>query len=204
MNHPSYETLIDYIEGRLPEIDQARTEDHLSSPCQQCNHKIARLRIVLETMAADRTISPSPEVLNRAIAVYRERSAGALRSPLRVLAELLFDSRLQLSPAAARGAAHTRQMLFAAQNVDIDLNITPEHKEHNLIGQILDREQADEHPSAFVTLQNEDGTLVRGMEVNSLGQFAFRQVPSGVYELVTDLGSQEIAITGLELGNTND
>jgi len=204
MNHPTYENLIDYIEGRLSEIDRAQTEDHLSSPCQQCSSTVARLRTVLEAMAADQMTSPSPDVLNRAIALFQEQSAPAARSPLRILAELLFDSRLQLSPAASRGAAHARQMLFATQKVDIDLNITPEHKEHNLAGQILDREQVDEYPSAFVTLQNEAGTLMRGVEVDPLGQFTFRNVPSGVYELVADLGSQEVAITGLELGNDND
>jgi hypothetical protein len=204
MNHPSYETLIDYVEGRLPGIDRTQTENHLSSPCQQCSNQIAQLRTVLEAMAADRTTSPSSDTLNRAIALYRDRSGVTSRSPLRVLAELLFDSRLQLSPAATRGAAHTRQMLFATPKVDIDLSITAEHKEHNLAGQILDREQADEPVSAFVILQDEAGTLVRDVQIDSLGQFIFKHVPSGVYELVADLGSQEIAITGLDLGNKND
>lgn len=201
MNHPTDETLINYIEGHLPESDRAQTESHLAGPCQQCAARLARIRVILESMASPGPVLPSSEVLGRAVAIFRERSAAASRSPLRVLAELLFDSRLQMSPAAARGAAHTRQLLFATEKVDIDLNISPEHKEHTLLGQILDRQQADAHPPAFVTLQNDSGTVVSGMEVDTLGQFTFRHVPSGVYDLVADLGDQEVAITALELGN---
>jgi hypothetical protein len=201
MNHPTYETLISHIENQLPDSDRARVEDHLSQPCQQCSDRIAQLRLVLGAAEADTTIAPSPNVLRRAMAAYRERLVAAQRPFLSVLAELLFDSHLQLSPMASRGAARTRQMLFATQQVDIDLNITPEHREHNLAGQILDREQADKYPAAFVSLQNETGTVQRSVEADSLGQFTFKQIPPGVYDLTIDLGSQEVAITGLEFSN---
>jgi hypothetical protein len=201
MNHPTYETLIDYLESRLPELDQARVAEHLSRPCRQCNNKIEQLHVVLETMAANETVFPPPGVLERAIAAYQERPPVTSGSLLQVLAELVFDSHLQLSPAALRGAAHTHQMLFATQQVDIDLNIMPDHREYNLVGQILDREQANEYLSAFVSLQSEAGTLISGMEVDTLGQFTFRHIPSGVYDLVIDLGGQEVSITGLEFGN---
>lgn len=201
MKHPTYETLISHIENQLPEGDRARIEEHLSQPCQQCDNEMAQLRLVLDAAGADTTIAPPPDVLRRAVAAFRERPVTVRRPVLSVLAELLFDSRLQLSPMASRGAARTRQMLFATQQLDIDLNITPEHREHNLAGQILDREQADEYPAAFVSLQNETGTVQRSMEADSLGQFTFKQIPPGVYDLVIDLGSQEVAITGLEFGN---
>lgn len=201
MSHPNYENLINYIEDQLPEAEQARIDDHLSRACQQCTNKIAQLRMVLAAVAEDTTVAPPPDILHRAIAAYQDRPATEHRPLLRVLAELLFDSRLQLAPMAVRGAANTRQMLFATQQVDIDLNITPEHREHNLVGQILDREQADECLGAFVSLQNESGTLQRSMEADSLGQFMFKQIPPGVYDLVIDLGSQEVAIIGLEFGN---
>jgi hypothetical protein len=201
MNHPTYETLISHIENQLPDDARAKIEDHLSQPCPQCNDTIGHLRLVLDAVEADTTAAPPPDVLRRAIATYRERSAVVHRPFLSVLAELLFDSRLQLSPMASRGVARTRQMLFATQQVDIDLNITPEHREHNLVGQILDRERADEYPAAFVSLENDIGTVQRSMEADSLGQFTFKQIPAGIYELVIDLGNQEVAITGLEFGN---
>jgi hypothetical protein len=39
------------------------------------------------------------------------------------------------------------------------------------------------------------------VETDSFGQFAFRQVPSGIYDLVFDLGAQEVSINSLELSN---
>lgn len=202
MIHPSYETLISFIEDQLSESELAKVEKHLSRPCQECSNKIAQLRVVFEAVGEDRTIAPPPAVLSRAVATFKKQpSPSSPRPLLRVLAELLFDSRLQLSPMGSRGAARTRQMLFTTQQVDIDLNITPEHRDNNLVGQILDREQTDEPSVAFVSLQNETGTLLRSIEADSLGQFTFRQIPSGIYDLVIDLGSQEVAVTGLEFGN---
>jgi hypothetical protein len=201
MNHPTYETLISHIENQLPDSDRAKVEEHLSHPCQKCNDKITHLRLVLDAVAADITIAPPVSVLQRAISAYPERQVAAQRPFLSVLAELLFDSRLQLSPMASRGAARTRQMLFATQQVDIDLNITPEHSDYSVVGQILEREQTDAYPEAFVSLQNETGSVQRSIEADSLGQFTFRQIPSGVYDLMIDLGNQEVAITGLNLDN---
>lgn len=201
MIHPNYETLIKYVEDQLSMSDLTRTEEHLSHPCQECNNKVTQLRIVLEAVKKNKTVAPPSDVLNRAVAAFRDRPATAHRPLLRVLAELLFDSRLQLSPMGSRGAARTRQMLFTTQHVDIDLSITPEHRDHNLLGQILDREQVDAPSGAFVSLQNEIGTLLRSIETDPLGQFTFKQIPPGVYDLVIDLGSQEVAITGLEFSN---
>ncbi|HAE58653.1 MAG TPA: hypothetical protein DCG54_03860 [Anaerolineae bacterium] len=92
-------------------------------------------------------------------------------------------------------------MLYTAQHVDIDLKITPEHGEHSLVGQVLADEKTDDLSTAFVTLQNKTGGMLQGVETDSFGQFAFRQVPSGIYDLVFDLGAQEVSINSLELSN---
>jgi len=203
MVHPSYEILTSYIENKLSKAEREKVEEHLAHSCQQCNAKIAQLRVVLDSVKEDRTVAPPPDVLRRAIASYRERPATPSRSLMQVLAELLFDSQLQLSPMASRGTARTRQMLFTTQQVDIDLHITPEHRDHNVTGQILGRDKDDEkeYSTAFVSLQSDSGSMMKGTEADSLGQFTFKQIPPGVYDLVIDLGNQEVAIAGLELIN---
>jgi hypothetical protein len=120
---------------------------------------------------------------------------------MRIIAALSFDSRLQLSPAATRGATRVRQMLFTTDQVDIDLQVTPGRADNDLIGQMLSSERAGEAAPAFVSLQSRTGELVRATETDARGQFAFRQVPFGVYDLVFDLENQEVAVTGLELQN---
>jgi len=202
MSHPSYEILINYLENQLPEAERSQVEKHLAQPCQTCNTKIARLRQVLAVTARDQTVAPPAEVLQRAMATYKQRAKPAQAPHLRVLAALQFDSRLQLSPAAFRGVARARQLLFSAQQVDIDLQLTPEHGEHNLAGQILGpKQEAQGQSLAFVSLQNKTGKMLKGTETDAHGQFAFKQILTGIYDLVFDLGSQEIAIIDLELGN---
>ncbi len=203
MAHPNYKTLLNYIENRLPQTDQAKIEEHLAHPCQQCIEKIDRLRVVLEVTRRSRTIAPPTQVLERAIDIYQKRPVTRSQPLLRVLAKLQFDSSLRPSFMPTRGGvARTRQMLFATQQVDIDLQITPERGDHNLVGQILGTQPAEKERSpAFVSLQDQTGELMEGFETDTLGQFTFKGIPAGTYDLVFDLGNQEVVITGLEFSN---
>jgi len=202
MPHLTYTSLLGYIGNELPAAARTKIEDHLfSDSCQQCAGKLTRLQKVLKVVTEDRSVAPPASVLVKAFDVYEKRPILA-RQPLKqVLAILSFDSRLQFSPMAARGVVHTRQMLFTADDVDIDLQMTPEDGDHNVTGQVLGSEQAHQSPQAFVSLQNEAGAIVEGTQTDSHGQFTFRQVPPGVYHLVFDLDSQQVSISRLELIN---
>jgi anti-sigma factor RsiW len=197
MEHPDFDTLVQYAGGLLPEAARAEFEAHLAQPCAACTRKLAELRAVLATAAADRTLPPPAAVLQQAVAAFDRRPAP--QPLLRVLATLAFDSRSQLSLAAVRGTPARRQMLFTTQQVDIDLQISPERDQHRLVGQILGSESAGETAAAFVSLNNPSGEALQGTETDAHGQFSFPQVPVGVYDLVFDLAGQEIAITSLEI-----
>jgi hypothetical protein len=200
MPHFTYETLLNYLENGLPADERKKVEEHLAGPCQQCGWRLARLQAVLHSVSGDRTAAPPEDVLKHAVDVARQ--ARPLAKPwMRVVAALNFDSRLQLSSAATRGATRTRQMLFTTEQVDIDLQIKPGHGDTDLLGQMLSAGHPDEVLPAFVSLQNNIGTVLRATETDAFGQFAFRQIPSGRYDLVFDLGTQEVAITGLEFEN---
>ena len=201
MYHPTYETLINYLENRLSEADRTKLEKHLAQPCQKCSAKINRLRSVLAVTIEDQTIAPPSSVLNRAIAVYQNQVSSPRQPHLRALAALQFDSRVQLSTAAFRGVTRVRQLLFTAQQVDIDLQLTPEQGDYNLIGQILGPQQTEGQSMAFVSLQNKTGKLLKSTETDPHGQFVFKQILPGSYDLIFDLGSQEIAILDLEFSN---
>lgn len=201
MTHLNYEILASYIENNLDFVEREGVEKHLAQPCLQCGAKLARLRSVFEVAAADKTAAPPADVLTRAVVLYKKPSSNPVQSILRVFAHLQFDSRLQMSSLPTRGAARSRQMLFTAEQVDIDLQITPDNGEHSLMGQVLSSAEDAESSSAFVCLQQESGMLVRGVETDALGQFAFKEVPSGIYDLVFELGNQEVTIKSLEIVN---
>jgi len=203
MSHLTYTALLGYIGDELSPADRIKIDNHLSSDlCKECGHKLARLQKVLKAVTTDKSLAPSPEVLTKAFGLYQKPPAPARKSLSQLLAVLQFDSRLQFSAMASRGASHSRQMLFTADDLDIDLQMTAEDgTNNNLTGQILGAESADQSPQAFVSLQNETGQLLQGTQTDAHGQFTFRQVPPGVYHLVFDLDSQEVSITRLELIN---
>ncbi len=223
MTHPSFDTLLEYLEGALSEDERQAVDAHLAGLCPRCSRELARLRKILEAAGSDDSATPPPEVLQRAVAAYRDRrdagshrSPGSHRLPVRILAELLFDSRLNLADAPVRGARPSRQVLYSAGDVDIDLQITPEHTSvsersseeriprsenmlSSLVGQVLENEQNTDTAQAFISLEGGQGWL-QSAETDDHGQFAFRQVPPGTYDLVFNFERREVAIEGLELG----
>jgi hypothetical protein len=202
MTHLNYETLLDYLENRLSAEEQNAVEAHLAESCPQCNRRLTRLRAVLDATEGDRTVAPPADALKRAIETARSRKRTTQPGPwTRIVAALSFDNRLQLSAAATRGAARVRQMLFTAEQMDIDLQIKPVGADHDLLGQVLGTGRSGEELPAFVRLQSSEGELLRATETDSLGQFAFREVPSGIYDLVFDFENQEVAVTGLDFEN---
>jgi hypothetical protein len=202
MAHLKYETLLNYLDDRLPAAQRSEVDAHLAESCQVCERRLARLSTVLHVAAADRTVAPPEAVLKRAIESRRTGDGSPAPKPwMRVVAALSFDSHLQLSSAATRGPARARQMLFSTEHVDIDLQVKPGRGEHDLLGQVLGARSVGEAVPAFVSLQGSAGHPFMATETDPLGQFAFRQIPSGVYDLVFDLENQEVAITGLEFQN---
>src|SRR5688572_22064105 len=111
MSHPTYKTLIHYMEKQLPQAERGKVEEHLSGPCQQCSEKLARLQAVLETAVQDQTVAPPEAVLRQAVALHKKQPRASLKQHLNILAKLQFDSRFQMSAMATRGATRTRQML---------------------------------------------------------------------------------------------
>lgn len=201
MAHFNYETLLNYLEDQLSVEERSQVDAHVSS-CQRCGQRLALLRTVLQSTAGDRTVAPPESILKRAVDIAHDRRESSQRKPwMRVVAALRFDSRLQLSSAATRGATRGRQMLFTTEQVDIDLQIKPGRTDSDLLGQMLSTQRTGEILPAFVSLQSSAGVLLRATETDSLGQFTFRQISSGIYDLVFELEDQEVAITGLEFEN---
>jgi hypothetical protein len=202
MTHLDDETLLNYMEERLSPQEKAAVEAHLASSCEPCRRRLSLLRKAFETAKGDRTTPPPASVLKRAIEIPLTNP----RQPQpamwqRLIAALSFDSHLQLSSALTRGASRERQMLFSAEHVDIDLKITSARGDHDLLGQVLGTAKTGNAVSAFVSLQNNTGQILRATETDPQGQFAFREISSGVYDLIFDLETQEIAVHGLEVGN---
>src|SRR6188508_3319800 len=138
MTHLTYETLVDYLEERLPLEEKNAVDAHLASACEACGRHLALLRKVFETVNGDHTMPPPAAVLKRAIDIPLTHAKPADPGLVqRLIAALSFDSQLQLSSALTRGSSRERQMLFSAEQMDIDLKISAGRSNHDLFGQVL-------------------------------------------------------------------
>jgi hypothetical protein len=202
MAHLNYETLLNYLESQTSAEEHQEVEAHLGEPCQKCVRHLELLKQVLQTASHDRTVAPPADILRKAVELslsHRDPSHGGFLA--NVIATLSFDSFLQLSPSATRGSSRARQMLFTTEQVDIDLKIKRGKEEHELLGQVLGTQHAEETIPAFVSLQSNNGQPLKATETDSQGQFIFREIPSGTYDLVFDLDDRQVTVQGLELRN---
>ncbi len=195
MPHPSFESLLNYVDGSLPQDTRASIESHLNGPCARCQLRVRRLTQLLQQMAADTTVTPPSHVLNRMLAVVRRLAPNRPRLP----AQLVFDSWQHAPLAAMRGASQAQQLLFTAEGLDIDLQVSQGPASATVRGQILGNEPADAQPTAMVVLQA-GKEVVATAEPDRLGQFVFRSIPAGTYEIHIEYEQNDIAIDGLHLG----
>jgi hypothetical protein len=199
MIHPTFSSLLAYSENALPPETAAEIEAHLAAPCAHCQTDLARVRAVLDALVRqNKTVAPPATIVRRAIAAFQPRPSPAQQ--LRTIADLIFDSFRQAPLAAVRGAAQSRQMLFTAEGLDIDLHITAEPDNVTLMGQVLGARTFDAQSSPFVRLYHA-GDVLDAARADALGQFAFRAVPAGLYDLGVEVEAREIIIEGLELGD---
>lgn len=197
MAHLNFETILNYVEGSLSLEARSGVEAHLNQPCLHCQALAARVTDLLHLMANDNTIAPPRAVVQRMLAVIHRHAAT---DRPRIPATLVFDSWQHDPLLAMRGpeSALHQQLLFRAEGLDIDLQLTSSQDDTTVRGQILSAGQ-DEVLLAPVVVLHSRGDVVAATETDRLGQFAFESVPSGIYDLHIELERADIAIEGIRL-----
>jgi hypothetical protein len=197
MTHLEYESLLDYLEGHSSLEERGRVEMHLAESCEVCARRLGLLRKALNAAAGDRTVSPPQAVLKEAIDVSQVHQIPNPGLLARMVATLSFDSHAQLSAALTRGTARERQVLFNAGQVDIDMKISAGNMDYDLLGQVMGADAR----FGFASLQSMTGQLLQATELDPLGQFSFRKISPGMYDLLFDIEDREIGINGLKVGH---
>lgn len=192
----SFETLVDWVEGRLPESEaqavaaQVTTDAYLQAD-------VAWLRTFQR--AAQHLVfeAPPPELratLRRRFAAH----AAANRPPTwreTLTAVLKFDSRQRPAGVGARsGATPEWQQLYTTDYADIALTIQPPSAEEGftLFGQILP--QTGDAPEAFQVQLFQAGRESRVARLLEEGEFVLEAVSGGDYELVLSSDPYRIVI----------
>jgi hypothetical protein len=189
-SHISVEILAEIAEDHVAgaALDAALT--HVST-CSECDNLLRSLRQLIRTMQSDRGADAPRDVLLSTISIF-----SPSQSPLRrVVAILTFDSR-NTRPAYGMRSLHatSRQMLYSAQETDLDLRVTVQNDECILAGQIM----RDGCPGGgVVKISGADGSAEASL--NELCEFTLPAVPIGKYSLTVTMLDVEIEIPELEL-----
>src|SRR5438105_9288135 len=193
--HIPFERLVDLAEGHLAPENSRDARAHLAA-CAAWAGQLAEVERLTGLMRADTSEDAPRDVLAGAIGLFRTRSAraGVLR---RVVAALGFDSG---APGLAFGvrsgqAAASRQLIFNAGDVDVDLRIAPGAEGWAVSGQVL-----GECGGGWAELggSGEQAAAARA-ELNELCEFALPVVPAGSYTLRLRLDDLLVEIPDLDL-----
>ena len=188
-SHISLETLVDIAEERVEGAALNAAMTHVST-CSACDDTLHRVRQLILTMKDDRAADAPRDVLLSAINIFRPRES-TLR---RVVAILIFDSRSS-SPAFGMRSVRTasRQMLYSAQGIDLDLRVTVQNDECIVSGQVI----RDGCTGGIVEISGATGSSETPM--SELCEFTLPAVPVGNYSLIVRMLDLEIEIPELVL-----
>ncbi len=163
---------------------------HIST-CSTCNDTLQQLQELILMMRTDSTTDAPPDVLTSAINIFAPEKPVPLR---RIVAMLTFDSR-NASPAfGVRSVlATSRQMLYSAEDIDLELRITVQNDECILAGQVIGEGCAE----GLVEISGVAGTSTATL--NEICEFTLPPIPVGNYSLTVRMQDREIEIPELEL-----
>lgn len=190
---PTFERLLDWLEGRLSSAEsQAITAQVAADATVQAD--VAWLRAFLELGATIVWEEPPPTVHTALVRHFVEQHKTAQPAPTpaepsvtlwqRLVAALTFDSHLQPGLAGVRGAEQprTRQLIYNSTVADIALNLSQSADSTlTIFGQILPTGAIAPETCAVQVLQGE--RAVGLVLADDLGEFSFIGLPLGAYQL---------------------
>ncbi len=197
----SFDTLLDFAEGRLSEAERAEVAAQLQND-PTATAEVAQLQQMIALMRTDATEDAPAHMVNRAVRLLRQRrtqpgSEGERQPDLlqRIRAALTFDSASSLAMGVRSGEAQSRQLLFSAEGLDLDVRVTPATSGFIVSGQVLGPEAPGE-----VLLAND--AIAARAPLSELGEFALPVIPAGLYKLTLHHGNTEVVVPELELGTS--
>ena len=189
-SHISLESLVDLVEGRATSEALEVAVAHIST-CSDCVDTLRRLQQVVLMMKSDASVDAPRDLLQSAINVFTPERQTPLRH---IIAILTFDSR-HAGPAYGMRSLRSisRQLLYSAQETDVDLRITVQNDECIVAGQVIRADCA----GGQVEISGDAGSATASL--NEVCEFTLPAIPLGNYSLRVKMPDLQIEIPGLEL-----
>ena len=190
-SHISLATLVDIVEGRATSEALEGAVAHIST-CSECVDTLRHLQQVILTMKSDTAEDAPRDLLQAAINLFSpETQPPALRH---IIAILMFDSRHAGPAFGIRSLRSTsRQLLYSAQEADVDLRITVQNDECIVAGQVI----RDGCVSGRVEISGDTGSAAASL--NEVCEFTLPAIPLGNYSLRVTMPDVQIEIPELKL-----
>jgi hypothetical protein len=174
MTHYSTEQWIDFVNGTSAQSAQEEMQGHLDSGCKRCKEIVTIWQKVQRSAAQEARFKPPADAVRLVKAAFGNAGFEPKLGLAGTIAELIFDSFRAPAMAGARSAGmQSRQMLFAANPYQIDVNIEAKPGETRLsvTGQLMDSSQPDSIGRGIpVTLSNRRGQTIQTV-TNNFGEF---------------------------------
>lgn len=188
--HISVETLVNIAENRATPKALEAAMAHISA-CSACHDALRRLQQLILMMRSDSTTDAPRDVLSSAINIFSQEKRSSLR---RIVALLTFDSRNAGPVFGVRSVpAASRQMLYSAEDTDVELRISVQNDECILAGQVIGEGCAGAHVEISGVAGSSEATL------NEECEFKLPPIPVGNYSLTVRMLDRQIEIPELEL-----
>ena len=188
--HISVETLANIADDRATSEAREAAMSHVST-CSTCLDTLRQLQQLILMMRSDTATDAPRDVLTSAMNIFSQEKRVPLR---RIVALLTFDSRNAGPAFGVRSLpSASRQMLYSAEEVDLELRITVQNGECILAGQVIGEGCAEGQVEISGAAGRSTATL------NEICEFTLPPIPVGNYSLTVRMLDREIEIPELEL-----
>lgn len=191
--HIRFTELADLADERT--APSSETLEHLAD-CLSCSGQLQTIRQTTNLMRTDAIENAPAELVNYAKGIFRQRVASPNPSTLsRILAALTFDSLTATPAYGLRSEAGSgRQLVFSANDVDIDVRVSAADDAWQIEGQV---------PGSLCDggeVNLESDTFSATAKLTELCEFSFSSVPPGTYRLAVHLHDVVIETPPLKIG----
>ena len=201
MTHLSEDQLYNYVFDHSPLADAEAA--HLLS-CSHCQLQLAQIQKMFEQIQLRTQSLPTQQALARyeKLFVHLPQPPNKLETIVqRLYAQLVWDSRKQLSLQGVRNAAlRNFRLVHTTEWVEVDVVLTPEQTNFNLEGELIPVQEDELILPALLQLQLPEQDQFYETETTEQGRFSFEGIVAGSYVLlITPTVGKRLEIEGLKI-----
>ena len=201
MTHLSEDQLYNYVFDHSPLADAESA--HLLS-CSHCQLQLVQIQKMFEQIQLRTQSLPTQQALARyeKLFVHLPQPPNKLETIVqRLYAQLVWDSRKQLSLQGVRNAAlRNFRLVHTTEWVEVDVVLTPEQTNFNLEGELIPVQEDELILPALLQLQLPEQDKFYETETTEQGRFSFEGIVAGSYVLlITPTVGKRLEIEGLKI-----